>query len=203
MEKSDASAQDRANKPPTKRQLAALERRKYLVEMAATCFIEEGFHQTSIRDIAKKAGVSLGNLYNHFESKTQLIAEISGLEAADLESMRALLVPNEEGAIPGFVSAYFDYLSTPENAVLAAEITAEAMRSPEVAEAFTRNRDKTRDALARQLNGETDRDADAAQVLADLLLNLIEAMATSAAFDALDQKAKTRNQVLSAVDRLI
>ena len=48
---------------------AAIEKRKELIESAAReLFIKQGFHATSMRDIAKDAGVSLGNLYNYYET---------------------------------------------------------------------------------------------------------------------------------------
>ncbi|HDO1150981.1 TPA: helix-turn-helix transcriptional regulator, partial [Aeromonas salmonicida] len=41
------------------------QRRELIIQAALGCFIERGFHQTGMRDIAAAAGVSLGNLYNH------------------------------------------------------------------------------------------------------------------------------------------
>ncbi|MDC5518787.1 TetR/AcrR family transcriptional regulator, partial [Acinetobacter baumannii] len=51
------------------------ERRALIVQAALQCFVERGFHCTSMRDIAQAASVSLGNLYNHFDGKEALIAE--------------------------------------------------------------------------------------------------------------------------------
>ena len=56
---------------------AAIERRKELIETAAReLFIKQGFHATSMRDIAKDAGVSLGNLYNYYETKDAIFESI-------------------------------------------------------------------------------------------------------------------------------
>ena len=74
-----------------KREASTLARHKHIVESAAICFIEQGFHQTSVRDIAKRANISLGNLYNHFGNKTALIAEIAALEADNLVEMTKAL----------------------------------------------------------------------------------------------------------------
>ena len=57
------------------------QRREQIIQAALGCFIEQGFHQTGMRDIAAAAGVSLGNLYNHFARKEELIALIASLEA--------------------------------------------------------------------------------------------------------------------------
>lgn len=43
---------------------------------AIDVFIEKGFHSTSIEDVAKKAGISKGLLYNYFKGKTDLLVEL-------------------------------------------------------------------------------------------------------------------------------
>lgn len=43
---------------------------------AIEVFIEKGFHKASIDDVAKKAGISKGLLYNYFKGKTDLLAEL-------------------------------------------------------------------------------------------------------------------------------
>lgn len=43
---------------------------------AIEVFIEKGFHSASIEDVAKKAGISKGLLYNYFKGKTDLLAEL-------------------------------------------------------------------------------------------------------------------------------
>lgn len=56
---------------------AAIESRKEKIEEAAReLFIRQGFHATSMRDIAKGAGVSLGNLYNYYETKEAIFESI-------------------------------------------------------------------------------------------------------------------------------
>lgn len=45
-----------------------------ILKAAAALFRRQGFHGTSIREIAEKAGVSLGNIYNHFPTKERLFA---------------------------------------------------------------------------------------------------------------------------------
>lgn len=40
-----------------------------IAKAAKELFIKQGFHATSMRDIARQAKVSLGNLYNYFETK--------------------------------------------------------------------------------------------------------------------------------------
>ncbi len=53
-------------------QAAQLTRRKILV-CAMECFAKEGYQQTTIREIARKAGVTLGAVYHHFKGKKELL----------------------------------------------------------------------------------------------------------------------------------
>lgn len=186
----------------TKRQTTALARRKHIIEAAAICFIEQGFHQTSMRDIAKQAGASLGNLYNHFESKSDLIAAIAMLEDDDMIEIRAVLADEKptSGTIDSFVVAHFNYVSKPENAVLTAEITAEAMRNQTVANAFEPGRRTLIEEIERVLKSPETRvkvDVDV-NGLSELLLDMIESSATRTAFSDEHEK-KSALMALRAV----
>jgi AcrR family transcriptional regulator len=47
------------------------------VENAAIrLFLEQGYHATSMRQIAKRAGLALGGIYNHFSSKDEIFEAI-------------------------------------------------------------------------------------------------------------------------------
>lgn len=45
------------------------ERRRQIEEAAIVLFTKRGYHGVGLRDIAAEAGVSLGNIYNHFSGK--------------------------------------------------------------------------------------------------------------------------------------
>lgn len=47
-------------------------RRRQLVEVAATLFVEHGFAHTSVADIVRRAGVAQGTFYYHFRSKDEV-----------------------------------------------------------------------------------------------------------------------------------
>ncbi len=52
--------------------------RAQIVAAARRCFSRQGFHQTSMPDIAAEAGVSVGAPYRYFSSKEEIILEIAG-----------------------------------------------------------------------------------------------------------------------------
>src|SRR5512133_1714222 len=43
---------------------------------AVQLFLEQGYHATSMRQIAEKAELALGGIYNHFSSKDEIFAAI-------------------------------------------------------------------------------------------------------------------------------
>ena len=193
----------------TKRSTTTAVRRKLIVEVAAGCFIEKGFHQTSIRDIAAKAGVSLGNLYNHFNNKAALIAEIASLEAeemADIEEKLQLENP-AAGKIDNFVQNYFDYAAQPMNTILAAEIFAEALRNKKIAKGFALNRDRLVNLLVAVLKkGQSEKSfqLDAKPVeIANLIIDLVEGAAMREAFESKRQKLKTQKILVEVVKRFV
>jgi AcrR family transcriptional regulator len=54
-----------------------IEKRKSIIEEATKeLLIKQGFHATSMRDISKRAEVSLGNLYNYYETKEAIFESI-------------------------------------------------------------------------------------------------------------------------------
>ncbi len=64
--------------PRSVRQYEAIrkEKRELILDTALALFAENGFHQTSMEQIARKAGISKGLTYNYFESKNAVLAEI-------------------------------------------------------------------------------------------------------------------------------
>ncbi|MDE0970379.1 MAG: TetR/AcrR family transcriptional regulator [Octadecabacter sp.] len=134
----------------TKRDKELRSRRAHILEAALMSFLEKGYHQTGVRDIAKRAGVSLGNLYNHFSGKHAVLAEIAALEHKELQpflsELRKDKAPSE--VLEGFVRTYLIHLSTPENVTLNLEITSEAVRKPDIAKMFLKNQNALLDALA-------------------------------------------------------
>jgi AcrR family transcriptional regulator len=60
---------------PFQEQVAAL-RRAQILDAATKVFAQRGFHRTTIRDVARAAGIADGTIYNYFENKTALLLGI-------------------------------------------------------------------------------------------------------------------------------
>ena len=50
--------------------------RSEILQAAHDLFIQQGYHGTSMRQIATQSGIALGGLYNHFESKEQVFKAV-------------------------------------------------------------------------------------------------------------------------------
>lgn len=58
--------------------IALLEqRREDILDAACACFAEKGFTATTMAHIAKSVGMSVGNLYNYFSGKDEILNELS------------------------------------------------------------------------------------------------------------------------------
>lgn len=57
----------RRGRPP------APDRREAILKGALKCFVEKGFHGTTIPEIAKRAGVAAGTIYHYFDNKEALV----------------------------------------------------------------------------------------------------------------------------------
>lgn len=66
----------------------ALLRKNQILDASATVFSQKGYHASTIRDIAKQAGIADGTIYNYFESKPALLIAL-------FQRMRDTLIQDE------------------------------------------------------------------------------------------------------------
>src|SRR5207237_6083274 len=71
---------------------AAISAREQIVRAAADSLLENGYAGTSVRSIASRAGVAIGNLQYYFPSKSELLVEAwRYLTARSVEELRGSL----------------------------------------------------------------------------------------------------------------
>jgi TetR/AcrR family transcriptional regulator, repressor for uid operon len=108
-----------------------LERRKAILDAAAICFVREGFHATSMKEVCVQAGMSPGTLYHYFSAKDEIVAAIVEAETRFVAEVLESLASAED-----FLAAFADALTviaantTERDLALYAEISAEALRQP-------------------------------------------------------------------------
>jgi AcrR family transcriptional regulator len=111
-------------------------RRQQILDAACDCVRQAGFHGASMADIAKAAGLSVGQIYRYFENKEAIIAAIVAQDLAEMrekfaemESRPGDLLDAMSEHMPEAVDKCFDL----RRAALTLEVLAEASRNPKVA----------------------------------------------------------------------
>ena len=107
------------NVPATR--LPAARRRQQLLDVALRVFAEQGFHPTSMNDLAEAAGVTKPVLYQHFASKRELYLELLQDVGGRLHDAIVDAVTQAEGprdqVEQGF-TAYFRFVGAHRDAFL-------------------------------------------------------------------------------------
>ncbi|MET0257597.1 MAG: TetR/AcrR family transcriptional regulator [Methylobacterium sp.] len=121
-------------------------RREHILDAAETCFTRNGFHRTTMLDLAKAAAMSAGNFYRYFSSKEAIVL---GLAERERERGAAMLGELEKSGdrravFFGLLTQYFTGL-TRDAAVLRLEIWSEATRNPAIAAMTERSEAEARD----------------------------------------------------------
>lgn len=70
--------------------------RERIIQAAHRLFIQQGYHGTSMRQIAKKAGIALGGLYNHFDGKEDVFQAVYREHHPYKEALPAILAAEGE-----------------------------------------------------------------------------------------------------------
>lgn len=109
-------------------------RRQQILDGARGCFLRNGFHATSMKEVVEAAHMSPGAVYNHFASKEELIAAICEQALAEVtETFDQLLQRPTLPPLDETVTAVFRH-SSPldtqrDSARLLVQIWAESIRS--------------------------------------------------------------------------
>lgn len=121
------------------RGVRASTRRRHLLDVARVLFVDQGFHQTGIAQIAARSGIKVGQIYRDFESKEAIIAAIceEDMSAWLEEDVLARAVGARDTlAIRQWIARFGKQDGSLEECRLMIEIMAEAGRNARVAEIY-------------------------------------------------------------------
>lgn len=92
--------------PRTEKQFEVIreERKAQIKEVALEIIFEEGFQNTSISKISKRAGISKGLMYNYYRSKEDMIREII---FDGLGKFMGIFDPNKDGVLTDEEARFF------------------------------------------------------------------------------------------------
>lgn len=105
-----------------------------ILDSARIAFAEKGFDGASMQDLARKAGMSVGNFYRYFSSKAAIVEALIALDMAEMEQAFAAILeaPDPIAALRVTIAERINDSKCDGDGQLWAEITAAARRKPEI-----------------------------------------------------------------------
>lgn len=139
-------------------------RRSQILDAATACFVREGFHRATMRDIVEESGLSPGAIYNYFASKQEIIEAIANERQARERSLieEARKLSDLTEALRQIRNAFFSELEDPKERrrrQLGIQLWAEAQRNPRIRKMVQRGVDGPRELLSRMISEAQSRRA--------------------------------------------
>ena len=115
---------------------ASEERSHEILASIRQAFAEKGFDGASMQDLARAAGMSVGNFYRYFPSKAAIVQAMCGYDLAEIQRDFAEIQTSDRpmACLRDRILNHFSEESM-KDGQLWAEITAAAIRKPEIREA--------------------------------------------------------------------
>jgi AcrR family transcriptional regulator len=161
---------------------AAEERSLEILGLIRQAFAEKGFDGASMQDLARAAGMSVGNFYRYFPSKAAIVQAMCGYDLSEIQGEFAEIAGAEDpmAALRERILAHF-HEDAMKDGQLWAEITAAAMRKPEIGVASLQMEETITGLLAATFAKVTRRSPDEARQRyrgqCQMLVMLVKAMA--------------------------
>lgn len=105
-----------------------------LLAAVRTAFAEKGFDGASMQDLARAAGISVGNFYRYFPSKAAIVDQLIAHDLAEMEQdfIAVLAAPDPLQHLRDQARVRLVQHQSGNDGPLWAEITAAASRKPEI-----------------------------------------------------------------------
>lgn len=158
-------------------------RRQQVLDAATACFRRNGFHRTSMAELSKAAGMSVGHIYHYFENKEAIIAAIVAFNMQHkMEVSREIELLSRGSDMFSAMVEYIDKTLIDEvlddpNSALMLEVVAEGARNEKIA-AIVRAESEHRRNWSRELllAAYRTRGTEVDATLIDGQVNMIDAM---------------------------
>ena len=186
---------------------AAEERSQEILASIRQAFAEKGFDGASMQDLARAAGMSVGNFYRYFPSKAAIVQSMCGMDLADIQK-DFTDVQGSDHPLQSLREKMLSHLSDEalKDGQLWAEVTAASIRKPEIRQVAQQMEDTITDFLAAVFASVTRRSPAEAreryQGQCQMLILLVKAVATRSAQFGRPSPALTA-QVVGVVDRIL
>jgi AcrR family transcriptional regulator len=170
-------------------------------------FAEKGFDGASMQDLARAAGMSVGNFYRYFPSKAAIVQAMCGYDLAEIQGEFAQIQTSDQPMIclRDRILTHFSEESM-KDGQLWAEITAAAIRKPEIGVVARQMEDTIVSLLATIFAHTTRRSLEDARTRyagqCQMLVMLVKAMATRTAQCGPASPA-LHAEVVDVIDRIL
>ena len=154
------------------------QRRRQILSAAGRCFADKGFHQTSMAEIAKAAGLSMGLLYRYFANKDALVLAFAELSRSNSVTMFESLATsaNPRRDLAAMVDILLGEVLDPALLRLQMEVMAETCRNEALMTALRREDALARDALLASIEALRKRGLAKPLVPPQALVELLNAL---------------------------
>jgi AcrR family transcriptional regulator len=129
--------------------------RQRLLDAAARVFARRGYQQSTLEEVAREAGFTIGAVYSNFAGKQELFLALADKEVEQrVAEVRAVADAAERGEEAGIKAAeqFREFLERdPDWPLLFYEFWSFGVRNPETQAEFIKRRQAVRDALAETL----------------------------------------------------
>jgi AcrR family transcriptional regulator len=126
-------------------------RRAEILEAAARCFREKGFHNTTMQDIYKATNLSPGAVYNYFSSKEDIVvAAVKELSDWTVSSLASVIAENPDESITNIIRFWLAIIrkyEIGENISIHLDFYSEATRNSKIREAMLLSQSATHEKL--------------------------------------------------------
>ena len=115
---------------------SAPRRTKQVLDAAEDCFRRQGFHATTMSQIAASAKMSVGHIYRYFPGKDDIIAAIVERDVAAAMADFDAVEADAQGVFPAIFNHWrqkFEWIADRSRSCLWLEILAESARNPAAA----------------------------------------------------------------------
>jgi AcrR family transcriptional regulator len=136
-------------------------RRDQILEAAGRCFARNGFHATSMQDVIREAGLSVGAVYRYFKGKDELVRAIADQNVGRIGVALDELAHHEPPLPVGEVIDRTLKLVEPllvryGMATIALQVWAESLRDPELGDFVRANYARLRGAVVTAIARSRD-----------------------------------------------
>jgi AcrR family transcriptional regulator len=174
-------------------------RREGIIDAARASFVERGYDDTSLRDIATRAGITHAGLLHHFRDKAELLVQVLRRRDTAAQQYADELVAAGCSGAENAVRVVQEELRDPDLVRLWATLAPAASRPSHPAhEYFTQRYARYRDLIAHEIRDEGEaaglRNGVDADTAASLLLAALDGLQLQALLEpALDVEAYIRS----------